>query len=62
MFSCCNVEAVAKKEGKSDDRESDDVAEKLGELKVEDDQSKDEEEKKKADSSSDGSDKDTVER
>ena len=56
------AEVVAKKEGKSDDKESDDVAEKLGELKVKDDQSKDEEEKKKVDSSSDGSDKDAVER
>ena len=62
IFFCGIVEVVAKKEGKSDDKESDDVAEKLGELKVEEDQSKDGEEKKKSDSSSDGSDKDTVER
>ena len=62
MFFYTIAEAIAKKEGKSDDKESDDVAEKLGELKVEDDQSKDEEEKKKTDSSSDSSDKDAVER
>ena len=62
MFFYAIAEAIAKNEGKSDDKESDDVAEKLGELKIEDDQSKDDEEKKKVDSSSDGSDKDAVER
>lgn len=58
------AETAAKKEDKSDEKETDGVAEKLSEMKVKDDEKKDEgeEKEKKSESSSDVNDKDTVER
>ena len=55
------VETAAEKEGKSEEKETEAVAEKLSELNVKDEEKK-KEGKKKTDSSLEGSDKDTVER